>query len=303
LGGDRIFTWLTAAMGLVVIAVLGAIAIELLVGSGPVWSRFGFGFLTSTQWDPVKGLYGALPYVAGTVTSSVLAMAIAVPVGIATAVFIAEFAPRRIAAPITIAVELVAAIPSVIIGLWGLLVLSQLLSQNVEAPIVNNFGWLPFVGSSATGSDLFTASLLLALMITPTIVALSREVVSSIPRMQHDGLLGLGGTRWEAVRMVVLPAARTGIFGACILALGRALGETIAVTMVIGNTGKVPTGLFDPAQTIASQIASNWSEASIGLETDSLVALGLVLAVLTVSTVVAARLIMHGRGPAVGAPA
>jgi len=290
---DRGFRWLLRLVGVGLVALLIGIMAMLLLGSAKTWSTFGLSFLTGMVWDPSNDLYGAFPFIAGTIATSALAMSIAVPVGLLTAIFLSEIAPRRIALPLIFMVELIAAIPSVVIGLWGVGVLSVLLRDVIEVPFVDRFGDVPFFGASAYGSDLLAASLVLALMVTPTIVALTREVFANVPQLERDALVGLGGTRWETIRVVVLPAARSGFIGSCVLALGRAMGETMAVAMVIGNVDQVPSGLFEPAQTISSKVALSWGESTQGLETSSLIALGVVLMAVTVSTVVATRLMIR----------
>jgi phosphate transport system permease protein len=292
---DRLFRWLTAGVAVVVVGLLAAVAIQLVLGSAPAFNHFGASFVTGQTWDPSKVIFGALPFIAGTLITSLLAMLLAVPIGILTAVFLSEMAPRWLAIPLTFTVDLIAAIPSVIVGLWGLGVLSVFLRDVFEIPITDGFGGLPFVGADATGSDLLAATLVLALMVTPTIVAITREVFATVPQSNREAMLGLGGTRWETIRRVVLPAARSGIVGASILALGRAMGETMAVTMTIGNADRVPTGLFEPAQTIASKIATSWNEASQAAEQQALIGLGLVLMVLSVAMVFATRVLLRGR--------
>ena len=292
---DTLFRWLLAAVGLAILGLLLAIVALLFVGSGDVFRTFGLDFIFSSTWDVSAAIYGALPFIAGTVATSVLAMVIAIPLGILTAVFLSEMAPSWLAVPMTFAVELIAALPSVIVGLFGLFVLSVITSELIETPIVTGLGALPFLGSGTGGADLMTASLILALMVTPTIVAITQEVFATIPQVHREAMLGLGGTRWEVVRKVILPLSRAGITGAAILALGRAMGETMAVAMTIGNIDQVPTGLFDPAQTIASKIALNFNEASLGLEKNSLIALGLVLMFVTVAMVLVARVLVRGR--------
>lgn len=289
--GDRVFRALSLGVaGMILLLVAGIIA-QLALGSAEAFALFGPGFLTGQTWDVSMLVFGALPFIAGTVATSVLAMMLAVPLGVATAVFLSEIAPRRLAVPMTLLVELIAAIPSVVIGLWGVMILGAFLRDGVEVPVVGAFGELPFLGSAASGSDLLAASLLLALMITPTIVAITREVLSTIPQSHREALLGLGATRWETIRAVVLPQARSAIIGASLLALGRAMGETMAVTMTIGNADRLPSGLFDPAQTIASKLATSWGEASDGVERSSLIALGLVLLILTLGLVLVTRLL------------
>ena len=238
---DRIFRWLTAGVAVLVVGLLVAIAVQLVLGSAPAFLHFGLGFVTGQTWDPSKAIFGALPFIAGTIVTSALAMLLAIPIGILTAIFLSEMAPRWLAVPLTFTVDLIAAIPSVIVGLWGLGVLSVVLRDEFETPITNGFGGLPFIGPDATGSDLLAATLVLALMVTPTIVAITREVIATVPQSHREAIIGLGGTRWETIRQVVLPAARSGIIGAIHPGLGRAMGETMAVTMTIGNADHVPT--------------------------------------------------------------
>jgi phosphate transport system permease protein len=293
--GDRIFRWLLTGVGLAILVLLIAIATQLVVGSVDVFKTFGLNFLTNTTWDTGSATYGALPFLAGTVVSAAIAMLVAVPVGILTAIFLSEMAPTWLAVPMTFAVDLIAALPSVIVGLWGLSALSVVTRNFIEVPIVSNFGALPFLGPNQNGLDLMTASFVLALMVTPTIVALTQEVFQTIPQVHREAMLGLGGTRWEVIRKVILPLSWGGIGAAAILALARAIGETMAVAMVIGNVDQVPTGLFDPAQTVASKIAINWQESSVGLEKNSLIALALCLLVLSVAMVLFARRLVRGR--------
>ncbi|HJP88351.1 MAG TPA: phosphate ABC transporter permease subunit PstC [Candidatus Limnocylindrales bacterium] len=279
------FAWLVVGL----ILALGAL---LLVNGGEAFSKFGLGFLTGTKWDPIAGLYGALPFIIGTIGSALIAIVIATPIGLLTAIFLAELAPRRVAIPLTFAIELLAAIPSVVFGLWGVFILSPFLQSTVESWLVGLFGWIPIFAGPPFGIGMFAAGVILTLMILPTIIAISRDVISAVPDNQREAMLALGATRWETIRRAVLPYARSGIYGAVILGLGRALGETMAVTMVIGNRPEVPNSIFDSSQTIASQIATTFNEASIGLQTSALIALGLVLLVITMSLNVGARLLV-----------
>ncbi|MEO8570737.1 MAG: phosphate ABC transporter permease subunit PstC [Chloroflexota bacterium] len=276
----------------VVVVLLILIALLLAWNSRLTWQTFGLGFITGQTWDPVAGVFGALPFIVGTILAASLAVIVAAPIGIFTAIFLSELAPRRIATPLTFMIELLAAIPSVVIGLWGVFILAPFLRDTIEAWIVTLFGWIPFLGGPAHGIGLFTAAVILAIMILPTIVTISREVIQAVPGSQREAMFALGATRWETIRRVVVPYARSGIIGAVILGLGRALGETLAVTMVIGNKDAIPSGLFDQAQTIASKIATSFSEASVGIGTSSLIALGLVLLILTVILNVVARLLV-----------
>jgi phosphate transport system permease protein len=290
---DRLFRTSTGAAAIAVTALIVAIGVMLAVNSGQAFGEFGAGFITGTTWDPVADVYGALPYVVGTLLSSAIALLFAAPIGLLTAIFLAELAPRRVALPLTFLIELLAAIPSVVFGLWGVFVLSPFLGATVEPFLIRTFGWIPIFAGPSYGIGLFSAGIILAIMILPTIVAITREVISAVPDSQREAMAALGATRWEIVRRAVLPYARSGIVGAIILGLGRALGETMAVTMVIGNGQHIPTRLFDQAQTIASKIATTFNEASIGLQTSSLIALGLILLVITITLNVVARLLVR----------
>jgi phosphate transport system permease protein len=280
------------AVGVVFLVV--AIGVMLAASSQLTWSTFGLSFITGTDWDPVASVYGALPFIVGTLVTSLLALLLAAPIGLLTAIFLAELAPRRVALPLSFLVELLAAIPSVVIGLWGVFVLSPVLRGTVEDWVTQTLGKVvPFFAGPTFGVGIFAAGVILAIMILPTIVAISREVITAVPTSQREAMLALGATRWETVTKVVLPYAASGIVGAVILGLGRALGETMAVTMVIGNKTQIPTRLFDQGQTISSHIATTFNEASIGLQTSSLIALGLVLLVMTIGLNVVARLLVR----------
>ena len=290
---DGIFRWVTRLSALLVVAILLFLAMQLVLNSWLTWQTFGVAeFVTGTTWDPVAGIYGALPYIVGTIASSLLAILMAAPVGVLAAVLLAEMAPARVATPLTFMIELLAAIPSVVFGLWGVFVLAPFLRGTVESWIVDTLGWIPFLAGPAFGIGLFSAGVILAIMILPTIIAISREVIRTVPDAQREGMLALGATRWETIWKAVLPYARSGIFGAIILGLGRALGETMAVTMIIGNGQNIPTRLFDQAQTIASKIATTFNEATGALQVSSLIALGLVLLVITITLNIIARLLV-----------
>ncbi len=289
---DVIFRNGTRLLGWLIVGILVVLAIELTVNGALAFRTFGLGFVTGVIWDPVKSIYGALPYIVGTLAASLIAIVLAAPIGVMTAIFLSELAPRRLAIPLTFTIELLAAIPSVVYGLWGIFVLSPFLRTTVEAWIVHTFGWIPIFAGPTFGIGLFSAGVILTIMILPTIVSISREVITSVPGSQREAMLALGATRWEMIRRAVIPAARSGIVGAIILGLGRALGETMAVTMVIGNGQGMPTSIFSTAQTIASQIATTFNEASIGLQTSALIALGLILLVITISLNIVARLLV-----------
>jgi len=289
---DLAFRGITGVFAWILIAVLVGLLVMLAVNGAPAFSRFGLGFLSGTTWDPVAAVFGALPFILGTIAASLIAVLLATPIGLLTAIFLSELASRRVAIPLTFTIELLAAIPSVVFGLWGVFILSPVLKVTLETWIISAFGWIPIFEGPPFGVGLFAAGVILTLMILPTIISISRDVISSVPNHQREAMLALGATRWETITKAVLPYARSGIVGAVILGLGRALGETMAVTMVIGNSGKIPHSIFDPSQTIASQIATTFNEAGVGLETSSLIALGLVLLAITMALNVIARLLV-----------
>jgi phosphate transport system permease protein len=300
---DRLFRGVSRAAGLTVVVILVLLATMLVLGSVPAFKQFGIvGFVTGITWDPVAGIYGALPYIIGTILSALLGLLLATPIALLTAVYLAEMASARVAAPLTFLIELIAAIPSVVIGLWGVFILTPFLKGTVESFLVATLGRvIPLFEGPPLGIGLFAAGVILAIMILPTVVAISREVITSVPATQREAMFALGATRWEVISKAVLPAARSGIIGAVILGLGRALGETMAVTMVIGNAQKIPTSLFDQSQTIASKIATTFNEATSETQTSSLIALGLVLLVITVGLNIGARmLVWRTSGPALG---
>jgi phosphate transport system permease protein len=289
---DLVFRLGTGGFAWVVVGIVILVGILLAATSSQVFQKFGLSFLTGSTWDPVAGVYGALPFIIGTLLSSLIAIILAAPIGILTAIFLAELAPRRVAIPLTFAVELLAAIPSVVYGLWGVFILGPFLASTVDTWLHGALGWIPIFAGHPDGVGLFSAGVILTLMILPTIVAISRDVISAVPDSQREAMLALGATRWEMITKSVLPYARSGVYGALILGLGRALGETMAVTMVIGNTSQIPKTIFDSSQTIASQIATTFSEAGAGLPTSALIGLGLVLLVITMSLNIVARLLV-----------
>jgi phosphate transport system permease protein len=296
---DLLFRSASGVFAWVIVAVLALLAVLLFLNSNEAVSKFGVSFLTGTTWDPIAGIYGALPFIVGTIASSFIAIVLATPIGLLTAIFLAELAPRRVSIPLTFTIELLAAIPSVVFGLWGVFVLGPFLKNTVESWIAGTLGWIPIFAGPTDGVGLFAAGVILTLMILPTIIAISRDVITAVPDAQREAMLALGATRWEMITKAVLPYARSGIIGAVILGLGRALGETMAVTMVIGNKTQIPESVFQSSQTIASQIATTFNEASIGLQTSALIGLGLVLLVITMTLNVVARLLVwrvSGRG-------
>ena len=277
--GFRIATGIVA---LAAPAALVLIVAVLLREAWPAIQRFGLGFLSGTAWDPVAEKFGALPAIFGTVATSFLALAIALPVGVAVAVVLAEAGHTRVRGLIGTAIELLAAIPSVVYGIWALYVLAPWSYLHLEVPISQHSGGIGWLGEPFVRS-LFNASLVLAVMILPTLTAISRDVVKAIPRGMKENAVALGATWWETTWHVILPSARAGIFGATILALGRALGETIAVTMVIGNRYEIPHSIFNPAYTLASVIANEFAEATTANYSAALVELGLVLILVTLT--------------------
>src|SRR6478672_6315381 len=274
--GDAVFRVLMFAAALLMVGIVIAKLVALSADSMLSIRQFGFGFLAGRQWNPIKGDYGALPFIYGTVASSLIALLISVPFSLGIAVFLVEQAPHYIARPIGFLVELLAAIPSVVYGLWGIFVLAPFLRVYVEPPLAKAFGRLPLFQGSITGIGLLTGGIILAIMITPIISAVVRDVLAAVPGSQREAALALGATKWETTRVVLVNGA-PGIAGAVILGLGRALGETMAVTMVIGNRPQISLSFFDPSYTIASAIANEFTEATSDLYLSSLVELGLIL--------------------------
>lgn len=274
--GDAVFRVLMLLVALLMVGIVVAMVIALAADSMPSVRLFGFRFLTSQTWNPIKGEFGALPFVYGTLASSLIALLISVPFSLGIAIFLVEQAPSYIARPVGFLVELLAAIPSVVYGLWGIFVLAPVLRQYVEPPLAKAFGWLPFFRGSITGIGLLTGGIILAIMVTPIISAVVRDVLAAVPGSQREAALALGATKWEMIRVVLVNGA-PGIAGAVILGLGRALGETMAVTMVIGNRPQISLSLFEPSYTIASAIANEFTEATGDLHLSALVELGLIL--------------------------
>ncbi len=302
---DRIYRGVVTGLALLLPLLLLAQVSELAVNAWPAMRRFGFGFLWHTTWDPVAEVYGAGPLIFGTVVSSLLALAIAVPLALGVAVFLTEFAPRQLRQPVAFLVELLAAVPSVVYGLWGIFVLIPFLRTVVVPPLKSLLGWTPFFSGPYYGSSILAGGVILAVMIVPYIAAVSREVLLAVPESQREAALGLGATRWEAVWTAVLPYGRSGIIGAVMLGLGRALGETMAVTMLIGNRHDISASLLQPAYTIAAAIANEFSEATTSTYLSALFEAGLLLFVITVTVNAMARILVWrvARGRAVGSRA
>lgn len=302
--GDRVFKLIVMVAAACVPLLLMGIFVLLLVDAFPAVTRFGLGFLLSSEWDPVAEKFGAAAYAYGTVVTSIIAVLIAGPIGIAAAVFVAEYAPRWLGEPVSVLITLLAAIPSIIYGLWGFFILAPIMRANVEPFLKNSIGNVPVVGGlfsgPAVGRDLLVAGVILAIMILPTITTVSREILRAVPNTQREGMLALGATRWETIQLAVLPYARTGIAGATVLGLARALGETMAVTMVIGNSStRITPSLFTPGYTLASAIANQFTEADKPIYFSAIVEIALVLMLVAGLMNVAARLLVWSvaRGP------
>jgi phosphate transport system permease protein len=289
--GDAIFRLLLLGAASLVLLIVAIMILALAYKSRLSISQFGFRFLSGTNWDPVKSEFGALAFVYGTVVSSLIALLIAVPLSLGIAIFLVEQAPRQLARPLAFVVELLAAIPSVVYGLWGIFVLAPFLRVHVEPPLQRWFGWLPMFTGSITGIGLLTGGIILAIMVTPIISAVVRDVLTAVPGSQREAALALGATRWETTRVVLVNGA-PGIAGAVILGLGRAIGETMAVTMVIGNRPQISASLFEPSYTIASVLANEFTEATQDLYLSSLVELGLILFFVTFVVNAIARILV-----------
>jgi phosphate transport system permease protein len=286
---DRFFRLALGAISATVLLIVAAIAVVLVSESRLSIAKFGFSFWTRSAWDPVSGEFGALPFIWGTLYSSLLAIAIAAPVGIGIAVFVAELSPDALRRPLAFLTELLAAIPSIVYGLWGVFVLAPLV-RRLEVALPDSLRKLPIFSGPPLGVGMLTAALILALMIVPFVSSVAREILQSVPRAQREAAYALGATRWEAIR-VALYYARSGITGAVMLGLGRALGETMAVTMVIGNNPQVTASLFAPQYTMAAVIANEFTEATDALYLNALVEIGLVLFVVTIAVNGASRLL------------
>jgi phosphate transport system permease protein len=291
--GDKAFEWFTLAMAMVLVLLIILIGWELWHGSSLAVQKFGFHFLTTSTWDPVAEQFGALPFIYGTLVSSLIALVIAVPLSIATAAYLTELAPLWIRQPLISLIEMLAAIPSVILGLWGIFVMVPWL-RDYPFPFLKRFlGWTPFFNGPIYGPCMLAGGLIIAVMILPIITSVSREILRSVPDLQREAAYALGATRWEATRIAVLSYAKKGLFGATILGLGRALGETMAVTMVIGNTPQIAASLFKPGYTLASVIANEFTEATTDMYLQALFEIGLVLFGITILVNLLAQLLLR----------
>ena len=300
--GDRLFKWLTLAMALSVFALIVLIGYELAHGSHLALRKFGWRFLFRSDWDPVSEQFGALPFIFGTLVSSAIALVIAVPLSIATAVYLTEIAPNWIGRTLTLFIELLAAVPSVILGIWGIFVMVPWCRAHLFPWVRSTLGFLPLFQGPIYGISMLAGGIIIAIMILPIITSVSREILRSVPGLQREAAYALGATRWEVTRIAVLSYAKTGIFGAIILGLGRALGETMAVTMVIGNRPEIAASLFAPGYTLASVVANEFTEATTDIYLSALFEIGLVLLGITVVVNALAQLLLKTFGPTVTPP-
>ena len=279
--GDKIFRWLTIISALLIPALMGGIFLSLVQQSWPSLKRFGFGFLTSQQWNPVTENFGAVSSIYGTLVSTIIAMLIAVPLSIALALFLVELAPPRVSRVVGTIIELLAAIPSIIFGMWGMFIFAPFMATYIQPALGSTLGWLPLFQGPPMGIGMLTAGIILAIMILPFVCAITRDVFSLVPPVVKEAAYGMGATTWEVTYKVTIPYGLVGIIGAVFLGLGRALGETMAVTFVIGNSHHISGSLFAAGNSIASTLANEFSEATKAIYVSSLIELGLILFVIT----------------------
>ncbi len=290
--GDLIFRRVLTVFPVIILLLLAGIFLKLSFSAFLSFKKFGFGFLMTSVWDPVFEDFGALPFIFGTLVSSFVALLLAIPIGVGTAVYLAEYAPWWIRNAVSLLVDLLAAIPSVIYGLWGIFVLVPLMRNLVQPFLGKYLGFLPFFQGPSYGVGMLAASLVLAVMVVPFIISVSREVIAAVPQVYKEAAYAVGSTRWEAIRFIILSYAKQGILGAVVLALGRAIGETMAVTMLIGNNVKISASLFSPGYTLASVIANEFAEATSDLYLAALIEIALVLLLVSVLVNVIARVLI-----------
>ena len=295
--GERVFRGATFAAALLVLVLLGGVAIALLKGAWPALSHFKLEFLTRQTWNPVTEKFGALAPIYGTLVTSLIAMAVAIPLSFGISIFLTELCPAWLKRPVGVAVELLAAVPSIIFGIWGMFVFAPVLQRHVQPWLIEHLGPLPGIGALFQGPPfgigILTASLVLAIMVLPFIASVMRDVFETVPDVLRESAYGLGATTWEVIWQVVLPYSRTGVVGGIMLGLGRALGETMAVTFVIGNAHRVSSSLLAPGTTISASIANEFTEAVGDMYTSSLIALGVLLFLITFVVISAARLMLR----------
>ena len=292
---DRVFCFFLQGLGWLVALVFLALFVVVLIQSLPALKKFGFGFFISTEWNSWRESFGALSLIWGTLITSLIALILAVPVSVSSALFLNEIAPPWIARPLNFMVEMLAAVPSIVYGLWGLFVLAPILRDPVQKFLGDYFSFLPFFQGANYGIGMLCGGVVLAIMIIPTISAISKEVFRSIPRSHREAALGLGATKWEMFKVVVLKGGKSGIIGAVIMGLGRALGETMAVTMVIGNKPHISLSLFEPAQTMASILANQYAEADSSLHLSALTAAALALFIISLIVNSSSFLLTRGK--------
>ena len=290
--GEPLFRILVVAAAALVLIVIAGIILVIALQSLEGIANNGLAFLTGTTWDPVRSIFGALPFIYGTIVTAMTALVLSTLIGVGVALFVVEMAPAWLARPVAFMVELLAAIPSVVYGLWGLYVLSPWLRDTVEKPLHDTLGWLPIFSGTPIGIGYLSAIVVLTIMVLPTVAAVSRDVVAAVPTSQREAALALGATRWEMIRMGVIPYARSGIVGAAILGLARGVGETMAITMVIGNAPVISASLFAQGYTMASVVANEFSEATTAVYRSSLMEVGLLLLAITLVINAAARLLV-----------
>ncbi|MFZ1322792.1 MAG: phosphate ABC transporter permease subunit PstC [Ignavibacteria bacterium] len=290
--GDIFFENLTLIFALSILGLVMYMIYEMFIDSSESIEKFGFGFIFSENWDPVKEEFGALTFIYGTIVSSFLALLISLPISIGVAIFLSEIVHKSIRTSLSFLIEILAAIPSIIYGFWGIFVLAPYMRTTIQPFLQDVFGFLPFFQGTMYGTGLLTASIILAIMITPIITAITRDVLKAIPVSQKEAAYALGATRWEGIKMALLNA-RSGILGSAVLGLGRAIGETMAVTMVIGNKAQIKASLFEPAYTMASVIANEFAEASGGMQVSALIEVGLILFGVTFIVNSMARLLIY----------
>ena len=291
--GDILFRNVLALFPCLILALVGSMLVVLVWDAMPAIRHFGASFLYTSTWDPVFEQYGALPFIYGTLVSSFVALLLAIPIGIGTAIFLSEYAPYRLRRVLSLLIDLLAAIPSVIYGLWGIFVLVPLMRTTIEPFLIKYLGFLPLFQGAPYGVGMLTASLILAIMIVPFIVSISREVISAVPSVYKEAAYAMGATRWEAIWSIILSYGKPGIMGGVVLALGRAIGETMAVTMVIGNNVTISPSLLSPAYTLASVIANEFAEAASHMYLSALIEMGVVLLAVSVLVNVIARLLIR----------
>ena len=290
--GDVIFRGMTALFAASIFVILLLMIYEMSSESLLSVRKFGWSFISNSKWDAVEGTFGALPFLYGSVISSILALLLATPLSIGAAIFITEIAPKKLGGIIASLIELLAAIPSVIYGLWGILVMAPWLQSCVQPFLIKHLGFLPFFQGAPYGVSMLAAVFILMIMVVPIITSISKEMLLAVPQSQREAAVALGATRWEMIRMAVLPYGRSGILGAVILGLGRAIGETMAVTMVIGNTPQISLSLLSPAYTMPSVIANEFAETTTNLHGSALMEIGLILLALTLIINILARVLV-----------